>query len=102
MPHFVSGEKKKSNQAASVVLLLHGRTEENNLLPSAAKRTRHSLTVGDLRFDHKGSRRASASERILAELGTFQGPGPGGAFPPCWASGMLFIEETLLPPASLE
>lgn len=34
-------------------------------------------------FFHKGSRRTSASERILAELGTFQGPGLIGPFGLC-------------------
>lgn len=113
MPHFVSREKNKnnkknnpvsykSNQAPSVILLLHGRTEENNLLPSAANITWHSLTGADFIFDHKGSRRASASERILAELGTFHGPGPRGAFRPCRVSGMLFREEPRFLPASLE
>lgn len=105
--HTLYHEKKppttyELNQAPSVILLLHGRTEENNLLPSAANITWYSLTVGDLIFHHKGSRRASASERILAELGTFHGPGPRGAFMPCRVSGMLFPEEPRLLPASLE
>lgn len=109
MPHLISPIKKrnkttyKSNQAPSVILLLHGRTEnKHNLLPSAAVITWHSLTVGDLIFYHKGSRRASASERILAELGTLQGPGPTGALMAARVSGMLFTEDSLFLPASLE
>lgn len=95
-------ENDKTNQAPSVALLLHGRTEENNLLASAANITCPSLAVDDSIFYHKGSRKASASERILAELGTIQGPGPRGAFLLCRVSGILFIEENVLLPASLE
>lgn len=101
---YIKKKKKKISQIRLHlwILLLHGRTEESDLPTSAANITWHSLTVGDLIFDHKGSRRASASERILAELGTFQGPGPRRALMLCRASGMLFREETFLLPASLE
>lgn len=109
MPHFKSQKNptpkkptSKSNPAPFVILSLRGRTEENNRRSSAANITWHSLTAGDSIFYHRGSRRASASERILAELGTFQGPGPRGAFLPSRVSGMLFTEDTLFLAASLE
>lgn len=54
----------------------------------------HSSSLCDPIFFHKGSRRTSASERILAELGTFQGPGLMGPFGLCTAPGILFTEAT--------
>lgn len=55
----------------------------------------HSSSLGDSIFYHKGSRRTSASERILAELGTFQGPGLRGPFGLCGVPGILLREATL-------
>lgn len=101
MPHIVP-QRNQASQIRLPLLLLHGRTEDNNLWTNAANITLSGWTEGDLIFYHKGSRKASASERILAELGTFQGTGPRGAFLLCRVSGILFIEENVLLPASLE
>lgn len=106
MPHFISPIKKKQNnlevKSGSICDSLVTWKNKDSLLPNAANITWHSLTVGDLIFYHKGSRRASASERILAELGTLQGPGPTGALMAARVSGMLFTEDSLFLPASLE
>lgn len=48
--------------------------------------------LGRSMCDHKESRRTSAWERILAELGVFQGPGLRVPFGLCMASGTPFTE----------
>lgn len=64
----------------------------------------HSSSLGDSIFYHKGSLRTSASERILAELGTFHTPGLRGPFGLCGLPGKLFVEvrRSVLLPTSLE
>lgn len=45
-------------------------------------------------FHHKGSRKISSSVRILAELGTLQGPGLRDPFGLWEDPGILFVEAT--------
>lgn len=76
--------------------LFYGRTQKkNNPLRVLLNIPWHSSSLGDSIFYHKGSRRTSAWERILAELGTFQGPGLRGPFGLCGVPGILFIEATM-------
>lgn len=74
--------------------LFYGRSQENNPLRVLINIPWHHSSLGDSIFHHKGSRRTSAWERILAELGTFQGPGLRGPFGLCMVSGILFMEAT--------
>lgn len=60
----------------------------------------HSLSLWDSIFYHTGSRRTSASERILAELGRFQGPGLMGPFGLCGVPAIEARYKSLL--SSLE
>lgn len=65
---------------ASVSWKNSGGGEKNGLILFHGKAP---AVVRNSIFFHKGSRRTSASERILAELGTFQGPGLIGPFGLC-------------------
>lgn len=73
---------------------LNGSSQENNPLRELTNAPRRRSGQGDSMSDHKGSRRTSAWERILAELGVFQGPGLRVPFGLCMASGILFTEAS--------
>ncbi len=75
--------------------LFYGRTEKNNPLRVLVNIPWHSSSLGNSIFYHNGSRRTSAWERILAELGTFQGPGLRVPFGLCRVPRMLFMEDTM-------
>lgn len=103
MPHDASGLPQSKTENKNIqkiwqhsrILLFEGRTQENNLLRVLMDIPWHSPGLGDSLFYHKGSRRTSASERILAELGTFHGPGLRGPSWLCRASGIQLIEATM-------
>lgn len=84
-----------TNLAPCCYSLFYGRTPENNPLRVLLNIPWHSSSLCDSIFYHKGSRRTSAWERILAELGTFQGPGLRGPFGLGRVSGILFTEATV-------
>lgn len=69
---------------------LSGKQSIDKLINAPRRRS----GLGDSTSDHKGSRRTSAWERILAELGVFQGPGLRVPFGLCMASGILFTEAS--------
>lgn len=93
-----------TNLALCCKSLVLWKNSGNNLLRALLNIPWRSSSPGGSIFYHKASRKTSASERILAELGTFQGPGLRGPFGLCRVSGILFIEAPMpsLLPTSLE
>lgn len=88
--------RSKGNKSGTMLhFLFYGRTQKSNPLRVLLNIPWRSSSLGDSIFYHKGSRRTSAWERILAELGTFQGPGLRGPFGLCRVPGMLLIEATM-------
>lgn len=66
---------RNTNLAPCCKSLVLWKNSGNNPLRALLNIPWRSSSLGSSIFYHKASRRTSASERILAELGTFQGPG---------------------------